>query len=46
MYKRQHYVSIFYDGRVVMTGGPEVAHTLEEKGYGWVEREFGAVATA
>ena len=22
-----------------MTGGPEVAHMLEEKGYGWVERE-------
>jgi hypothetical protein len=25
-----------------MTGGPEVAHMLEERGYGWVEREFGA----
>jgi Fe-S cluster assembly ATP-binding protein len=41
-YVKPHYVSIFFDGRVVMTGGPEVAHTLEEKGYGWVEREFGA----
>ena len=41
-YVKPHYVSIFYDGRVVMTGGPEVAHMLEEKGYGWVEREFGA----
>ncbi len=23
-----------------MTGGPEVAHMLEERGYGWVEEEF------
>ncbi|MBK8798941.1 MAG: Fe-S cluster assembly ATPase SufC [Anaerolineales bacterium] len=45
-YVKPHYVSIFFDGRVVMTGGPEVAHTLEEKGYGWVEREFGAEAVA
>jgi Fe-S cluster assembly ATP-binding protein len=36
------YVSIFHGGRVVMTGGPEVAHMLEERGYGWVEKEFGA----
>ncbi|MBE2237432.1 MAG: Fe-S cluster assembly ATPase SufC [Caldilineaceae bacterium] len=45
-YVKPHYVSIFFDGRVVLTGGPEVAHTLEEKGYGWVEREFGAEAVA
>jgi len=43
-YVKPDYVSIFYDGRVVMTGGPEIAHMLEEKGYGWVEREFGAEA--
>jgi len=24
-----------------MTGGPEVALMLEERGYGWVEQEFG-----
>jgi len=41
-YVKPNYVSIFFDGRVVMTGGPEVAHMLEERGYGWVEREFGA----
>jgi len=45
-YVKPHYVSIFFDGRVVMTGGPEVAHMLEERGYGWVEREFGAEAVA
>jgi Fe-S cluster assembly ATP-binding protein len=45
-YVKPNFVSIFFDGRVVMTGGPEVAHILEEKGYGWVEREFGAEAVA
>ncbi|OUC05872.1 cysteine desulfurase, partial [Litorilinea aerophila] len=39
-YVKPHYVSIFYDGRIVKTGGPEVAHMLEERGYGWVEQEF------
>lgn len=36
------YVSIFHDGRIVKTGGPEVAHMLEEKGYAWVEAQFGS----
>ncbi len=45
-YVKPHYVSIFYDGRIVMTGGPEVAHMLEEKGYSWVEREFGEAVAA
>jgi Fe-S cluster assembly ATP-binding protein len=39
-YVKPNYVSIFHGGRIVMTGGPEVAHMLEEKGYGWVEQEF------
>jgi Fe-S cluster assembly ATP-binding protein len=42
-YVKPHYVSIFYGGRIVTTGGPEVALKLEEKGYGWVEQEFGGV---
>jgi Fe-S cluster assembly ATP-binding protein len=45
-YVKPDYVSIFYNGRVVQTGGPEVAHMLEERGYGWVEEEFGAEALA
>jgi Fe-S cluster assembly ATP-binding protein len=40
------YVSIFHDGRIVMTGGPEVAHELEEKGYAWVEAQFGSTEVA
>ncbi len=39
-YVKPDYVSIFYGGRIVKTGGPEVAHMLEERGYGWVEEEF------
>ncbi len=39
-YVKPDKVSIFYDGRIVMTGGPEIAHMLEERGYGWVEKEF------
>jgi Fe-S cluster assembly ATP-binding protein len=39
-YVKPDYVSIFYGGRIVQTGGPEVAHMLEERGYSWVEQEF------
>ena len=43
-YVKPDYVSIFFNGRIVKTGGPEVALMLEERGYGWVEQEFGAEA--
>jgi Fe-S cluster assembly ATP-binding protein len=39
-YVKPDKVSIFYDGHIVLTGGGEVAHMLEEKGYGWVEKEL------
>jgi Fe-S cluster assembly ATP-binding protein len=42
-YVKPNYVSIFHGGRIVTTGGPEVALMLEERGYGWVEQEFGEV---
>lgn len=45
-YVKPDYVSIFFDGRIVKTGGPEVAHMLEERGYGWVEEEFNMAAPA
>jgi len=31
-------------GRVVVEGGPELALTLEDKGYDWVRQEFGSAA--
>lgn len=40
-YVKPDYVSIFHGGRIVKTGGFEVAEMLEERGYGWVEEEFG-----
>ena len=40
------YVSIFFGGRIVTTGGPEIALMLEEKGYKWVEEEFVTKAAA
>jgi len=39
-YVKPDYVSIFFGGRIIKTGGPEVAHMLEEKGYKWVEEEL------
>lgn len=34
-------VHIFYEGKIVKTGGVELVHALEEKGYDWVKAEFG-----
>lgn len=45
-YVKPQYISIFYGGRIVKTGGPEIALLLEEKGYGWVEKEFGTEKVA
>ncbi|MER2600571.1 MAG: Fe-S cluster assembly ATPase SufC [Caldilineales bacterium] len=41
-YVRPDFVHVFYNGRVVMSGGPELAHELEQKGYQWVKDQFGA----
>ncbi len=38
------YVHVLVDGRIVKSGGPELALELEQKGYGWAEPE--AVASA
>ena len=32
------------DGRLVRSGGKELALELEEKGYGWLEAEFAGKA--
>jgi Fe-S cluster assembly ATP-binding protein len=34
---RPHVVHVFMDGRIVRTGGPELALELEERGYDWLE---------
>jgi Fe-S cluster assembly ATP-binding protein len=37
-------VHVMLDGRLVTSGGKELADELEEKGYDWVRQEFGAGA--
>ena len=38
-YIHPDYVHILYKGRIVHTGGPELALELEEKGYDWIKQE-------
>src|SRR5690348_1123239 len=40
------YVHVLVDGRIVRSGGKELALTLEERGYGWIEDEARQVAPA
>lgn len=37
------YVHVMYDGRIVESGGPELALELEEKGYDWVREKHAAL---
>jgi Fe-S cluster assembly ATP-binding protein len=41
-YIKPDFVHVMIDGRIVKTGGPELALELEEKGYDWVEKEVAA----
>jgi len=36
------FVHVLYDGRIVKTGGKELALELEEKGYDWIKEELEA----
>ncbi|MFV0540837.1 MAG: Fe-S cluster assembly ATPase SufC [Aestuariibaculum sp.] len=33
------FVHVLYNGRIVKSGGKELAHELEEKGYDWIKNE-------
>ena len=35
-------VHVMLEGRIVKSGGPELAHELEDRGYDWVEKEVAA----
>ena len=37
-YIKPDYVHVLYKGRIVKTGGPELALELEEKGYDWIKQ--------
>ena len=34
------YVHVLYDGRIIKSGGKELAHQLEERGYDWITKEI------
>lgn len=38
-YIKPDFVHVLYNGRIVKSGGPELAHELEEKGYDWIKAE-------
>lgn len=38
-YIKPDFVHVLYKGRIVKTGGPELALTLEERGYDWIKEE-------
>ncbi|HMQ15624.1 MAG TPA: Fe-S cluster assembly ATPase SufC, partial [Phycisphaerae bacterium] len=40
------YVHVLMGGRIVKSGGKELALELEQKGYGWIEKETGVAAVA
>ena len=40
-YIKPDFVHILYKGRIVMTGGPELALELEERGYDWIKEQEG-----
>lgn len=37
------YVHVLLDGKIVKSGGAELAHELEEKGYDWIKQEKSAI---
>ena len=43
-YIEPDHVHVMLDGRIVTSGGKELALDLEDKGYEWVRQEFGAGA--
>ena len=43
-YIQPDYVHIMLDGRIVESGGPELAMELEERGYDWVREKHGIKA--
>jgi len=36
------FVHVLYDGKIVKSGGKELAHELEAKGYDWIKKEIKA----
>jgi len=45
-YIKPDYVHVLYGGKIVESGGPELALELEEKGYEWIRERHEALAQA
>ncbi len=45
-YIKPDYVHVLLNGRIVESGGPELALELEEKGYDWLRTKYSAVEEA
>jgi Fe-S cluster assembly ATP-binding protein len=45
-YIRPHHVHVMLDGRIVISGGPELADELEQTGYEGLQQQFAEVAAA
>ena len=41
-YIKPHFVHVLVDGRIVKSGGPELAHELEAQGYDWIRENHAA----
>ncbi len=41
-YIKPDVVHVLAQGRIVKSGGPELAHELEQKGYGWIDQSVAA----
>ena len=44
-YVKPDVVHVLHDGRIVKTGGPELAQELEQRGYDWIIKEFAAAGS-
>jgi Fe-S cluster assembly ATP-binding protein len=42
-YIKPDFVHVFMQGKIVKSGGPELAERLEQEGYDWVKEELGIV---
>jgi len=45
-YIHPDHLHILLDGRIALSGGPELVQQVEEKGYDWIREEFGAEVVA
>ncbi len=43
-YVKPHFVHVMMDGRIVESGGPELALKLEERGYDWLREKYSEAA--